>query len=433
MKPAVVSAPVNVFKPQRGFLLITSVVLITVAALLLTIMLFLGVTGNESSVDHSRSQQALFIAESGSERALYGFVREGADCTALTYTATLGPGGFTTSGTPYNPVSSTLSAAISDTDTVIPLVDVSGYAPFGRVSIGAEQINYGAVSAASCAPFSAPCLTAAQRGVAGTAAAPHAAGQAVSQNLCLIASTGTSGGAQRAVRTAAQVGSGAIAFVDSDTSFVNSASISVDVPAGVTAGDLLLTQITVRGGTGQTITAPAGWSLVPTSGRVNSGTTLAQAIYYPATGAEPASYTWTFSSSERAAAAMLAYRGVDPANPIDVSGGQPNNAPSTSATAGSVTTTANKTMLIGFYGRPNGNNTWSLPPNPAGTTQRYSFGGGAGPNGAEILAADEIFDVAGTTGARAASASSALVSIGHLVALRPAGSGAGMPMWQERF
>lgn len=52
---------------QQGFLLITSVVLIVVAALLLTVMVFLGVTGNESSVGHSQSGQALFVAESGIE------------------------------------------------------------------------------------------------------------------------------------------------------------------------------------------------------------------------------------------------------------------------------------------------------------------------------------------------------------------------------
>lgn len=54
-------------KPQRGFLLIVSVVLIVIAALLLTVMVYLGVTGNESSVGHSQSGQGFFIVESGAE------------------------------------------------------------------------------------------------------------------------------------------------------------------------------------------------------------------------------------------------------------------------------------------------------------------------------------------------------------------------------
>lgn len=52
---------------QRGFLLITAVVLIVIAALVLSVMVFLGVTANESSVGHSQSGQALFVAESGIE------------------------------------------------------------------------------------------------------------------------------------------------------------------------------------------------------------------------------------------------------------------------------------------------------------------------------------------------------------------------------
>lgn len=54
-------------RAQRGFLLMTAVVLIVVAALVLTVMVFLGVTGTESSVGHSQSGQALFVGGSGLE------------------------------------------------------------------------------------------------------------------------------------------------------------------------------------------------------------------------------------------------------------------------------------------------------------------------------------------------------------------------------
>jgi hypothetical protein len=50
-----------------------AVVLIVIAALLLTVMLFLGVAGNESSAAHSQSKQALFIAESGLEKGAREF------------------------------------------------------------------------------------------------------------------------------------------------------------------------------------------------------------------------------------------------------------------------------------------------------------------------------------------------------------------------
>ncbi|MEX2163355.1 MAG: hypothetical protein WD823_03830 [Sulfuricaulis sp.] len=99
-------------KAQRGFLLITSVVLIVIAVLLLTVMVFMGVTGDESSVEHSRSGQALFVAESGLERALRGFTT-GTACASLSYTGNIGPGSFSTMGTLFAPAAVNLAANIA--------------------------------------------------------------------------------------------------------------------------------------------------------------------------------------------------------------------------------------------------------------------------------------------------------------------------------
>lgn len=55
---------------QRGFLLITSVVLIVIAAVVLGVMVFLSTTGNQATVRHLNSKQALFIAEAGIEKAI---------------------------------------------------------------------------------------------------------------------------------------------------------------------------------------------------------------------------------------------------------------------------------------------------------------------------------------------------------------------------
>lgn len=57
----------NSISRQRGFLLVTAVSLIVIAALVLTVMVFLGTTGTDSSVVHSQSGQALFVADSGTE------------------------------------------------------------------------------------------------------------------------------------------------------------------------------------------------------------------------------------------------------------------------------------------------------------------------------------------------------------------------------
>lgn len=87
---------------QRGFLLITGVVLIVIAALLLTVMVFLGVTGNESAVGHSQSGQAIFANDTGLEYERRNLARNldwyrSASDPMPTTTQNFGDGSFTIS------------------------------------------------------------------------------------------------------------------------------------------------------------------------------------------------------------------------------------------------------------------------------------------------------------------------------------------------
>src|SRR5712692_8619745 len=68
-----------------------------------------------------------------------------------------------------------------------------------------------------------------------------------------------------------------ISFRSDGTGSTSSASdhVTVSMPTGILAGDLLIAQIAVRGGSTTTITPPAGWSLIL---RTNSGGSIAQAI-----------------------------------------------------------------------------------------------------------------------------------------------------------
>lgn len=192
-------------------------------------------------------------------------------------------------------------------------------------------------------------------------------------------------------------------------------SIAIGLPAGIAQNDVLLVQVSARGGSGQTITAPAGWALLR---RDNNGTSLAQAIYYRVAGAsEPATYVWSLGSSDRVAGGMLAYRGVNVNTPVDVHSGRSNGS-STTITASGVTTTFANEVLLGFFGTANGNA--SVTVTSATMSQQYSMDSGAGPNGVSVAAADETRATAGNTGNRAASGSIAAVNIGQLVALRPA-------------
>ncbi len=180
------------WRQQRGALLIAAVVLIAVFGLLASVATYLFVGGSAASGDHLHSAQALFVAESGLEHAAYQ-LKSGVSCASLSSTQTVGVGSFTTTAAANNALS-TLSSAITATDTVIPLASTSGFGAHGRITIGGEAINYVAKTATQ--------LTGAKRGVAGTTAASHSSGTAVSQNQCLVTSSGTVGTARRVVERA---------------------------------------------------------------------------------------------------------------------------------------------------------------------------------------------------------------------------------------
>ena len=191
--------PMNDTTSQRGASLLAAIFLIVVVAFFGLIVVSLVSTQSFTAVNEVRSTQALYVADGGLERALYAY-RNGAPCNTLAYAAVpLGSGNFTTTGTLYNPTTTTLSApGVTNIATTIPVVSTVGYAPHGRIRIESEEITYAAILGNT--------FTGARRGAAGTVAAAHATGVAVSQNLCVVRSTGNVLGAvgtgQRVVETA---------------------------------------------------------------------------------------------------------------------------------------------------------------------------------------------------------------------------------------
>lgn len=90
-----------------------------------------------------------------------------------------------------------------------------------------------------------------------------------------------------------------------------SSQVTIPVPAGVLANDVMIAQVTVRGGSGITLTAPAGWSLVRRDN--DGGGQIADGIYLQVVrgASEPTSYAWTFSAGNDAAGGIAAYSGVN--------------------------------------------------------------------------------------------------------------------------
>jgi hypothetical protein len=210
----------------------------------------------------------------------------------------------------------------------------------------------------------------------------------------------------------------AITLVGSSTSVTGggggatATSLSVNVPAGIVAGDVMLAQVSVRGGSGTTISAPSGWTQIVVD---NSGTALQQGLYYKVAGTEPVSYSWGFSSSQRASAGIIAYRGVDSLAPINAFSTS-NAGSGTMVTAQAVTTTVSNAQIVGFYST----GTVSSFTPPAGMTELYDVKGAAGPNGVTIEAADAVQPTAGSSGSKTATAANSAENIGQLLALKPA-------------
>jgi len=191
-------------------------------------------------------------------------------------------------------------------------------------------------------------------------------------------------------------------------------TVTAPLPGGVVANDVMLALVAYRGGnTINVASVPAGWTAVTST---NDGALLGMRLYQKvAGGSEPASYAWTLSGSDRAAVAILAFRGVDTSSPILTFGTRINGA-STSLTAPSITPGVANSMLAAFWGAINGNLTFSAP---ASMVERVDVATGAGPNGLTLGAAYEAYAPTTATGTRVATIDSTQSNTGYLIALRP--------------
>jgi hypothetical protein len=197
-----------------------------------------------------------------------------------------------------------------------------------------------------------------------------------------------------------------------------STTLVLNTPTGVAINDLLIAQVTFRSsGASTTLTLPACgcWTLI--GSRQDVGSNMSQALYYHvATGAEPANYTWTIGTSNRATGGIIGYAGVDhSSSPIDVnSAAIDSSGASSSPAAPSVTTAGNNEMLVAFFGIRSGD---TFTP-PAGMTEEWDVSAGGSSPASE--AADVLQASAGASGAKTATATGGAANwIAQLVALKP--------------
>src|SRR5213593_253853 len=194
------------FRLQRGQFLVAGIVLIVVIALMIATLGYLYVSGESGGALHGQSERAYFAARSGIEYSS-GQYFNGSACSSLN-NANVPVGGagvtFTLTPTPtlYAPLTLTATtAAQTAASATIPVTSTAGYAPYGRLLVDSELINYTSTTATN--------FNGLTRGAGGTTAAAHASVATVSQNLCVVSSTGTAGNAKRVVEGA--LGAGATA------------------------------------------------------------------------------------------------------------------------------------------------------------------------------------------------------------------------------
>src|SRR6266853_1976500 len=191
-------------QPQRGQLLVAGIVLIVVIALMIATLGYLYVSGESGGALHGQSERAYFAARSGIEYSSGQYFNGSAGISLNNAAVPVGGPAVTFTLTPtlYAPLTLTATtAALTAASTTVPVTSTAGYAPYGRLLIDSELINYTSKTGTN--------LNGLTRGVGGTTAAAHASGVTGSQNRCIVSSTGTAGNAKRIVEGA--LGAGAMA------------------------------------------------------------------------------------------------------------------------------------------------------------------------------------------------------------------------------
>lgn len=217
-------------------------------------------------------------------------------------------------------------------------------------------------------------------------------------------------------------------------------ALTIAVPTGTTAGDVMIASVVYRpcsassgGACTTTITPPAGWTLIrnvnTTTGGGTDGYGSRLFVYWRvATAAEPVSYTWYFGGAllqAGAAGSILSFSGVDIANPIVAEAGQVTPVGSDNTRqhrAPSIDTgTVTNTMLVSSH-TVNSSGSWTPP---AGMTERVDIASRPLTNdlGVSLEVNTEARAASGVTGTRLATLSNPPAGDQggtHMLALRPA-------------
>ncbi len=196
-----------------------------------------------------------------------------------------------------------------------------------------------------------------------------------------------------------------------------STALTIAKPAGTVAGDLLLATIGHQGGSGSTLTPPAGWTAVPGADASDGTNVRMRAFYRIATASEPASYQFNLSNGMSLAGGIASITGAHPTSPINAAAGRVTSSNSTAITAPSLTTTVANTRVI-YAG---GINSPGVFDPPTGMSEHWDVTTSGAYNVAtEFASAGQA--AAGATGTKTANLAQSARGAALLIAIAPAAS-----------
>lgn len=188
--------------------------------------------------------------------------------------------------------------------------------------------------------------------------------------------------------------------------------ISIDRPARIAAGDLLLASIDTRGT--PELTPPFGWTLLRSD---TSDRAVTKSTYYRvADSVEPHWYTWFMSRPASATGTIVAYAGVDREAPIDVVAGLAGDIVAPTVSAPSASAAAAGSMLVAFF--TVGVETVLAAPDRL--EKRIEIALPPADHMLSSMAADRLLARSGPTAELIATGQRAGKGIGQVVVLRPA-------------
>lgn len=316
-------------------------------------------------------------------------------------TAQISAQAFDTSNNPSTIDSHTVTVDNSPPDTTITS------APSGTVTSSSATFTFTSSEAGSSFACSLdggpPTACASPRDYAGLANGDH---------TFSVAATDPAGNTDPTPATASWTVDAPAGIVrQTATTVVNTtatSTVAIPVPSGTAAGDVLVVCLALNGSKVDSAGVPAGWSLIAAVTSVSNPRVFG---YYRVAGAsEPASYSWTLSSSVANSGGMARYSGVSGSGPLDAPVSAGFGAATTSPTLTGVTTASPNAMLVGCMGA-NSSNVGIT--GPAGMSTLWDLGG------KREQADDAIQAAAGPSGAKTWTFAAAREWAGWLVALRP--------------